>query len=206
MKTGYWCLSFRWCCCCIWCFAREALPDRFHQGEFPGAVGCSGTGQGILVALGECCSVGVNKVNGPFSHKMRLFHKARGQTHLLAAWYSPYHEFHETYHSITFYFMKKRLQTMLWHHYARVNSHQRWKQTRFRVCFHLWCELTSTMKVTEWQVSWNSWRMREQGTDGCGLINHVTTPWDAEIASINCPIDAASAADKEDSEGQCALD
>ena len=46
---------------------------------------------------------------------------------------------------------------MLWHHYARVNSHQRWKQTRFRVCFHLWCELTSTMSVTEWQVSWNSY-------------------------------------------------
>ena len=38
--------------------------------------------------------------------------------------------------------MTKRLQTMLWHHNARVNSHQRWKQTRFRVCFHLWCELT----------------------------------------------------------------
>ena len=35
---------------------------------------------------------------------------------------------------------------MLWHHKARVNSHQRWKQTRFRVCFHLWCELTSTMR------------------------------------------------------------
>ena len=34
---------------------------------------------------------------------------------------------------------------------ARVNSHQRWKQTRNRVCFHLWCELTSTMNV-----SWNS--------------------------------------------------
>ena len=51
----------------------------------------------------------------------------------------------------------KRLQTMLWHHNAGVNSHRRWKQTRFRVCFHLWCELTSTMKVTEWQVSWNSW-------------------------------------------------
>ena len=50
----------------------------------------------------------------------------------------------------------KRLQTMLWHHNARVNSHQRWKQTRFRVCFHLWCELTSTMNVTKWQVSWNS--------------------------------------------------
>ena len=45
---------------------------------------------------------------------------------------------------------------MLWHHNARVNSHQRWKQTQFRVCFHLWCELTSSMKVTEWQVPWNS--------------------------------------------------
>ena len=54
-------------------------------------------------------------------------------------------------------FHEKRLQTMLWHHNARVNSHQRGKQTRFRVCFHLWCELTSTMNVTEWQVSWNSW-------------------------------------------------
>ena len=45
---------------------------------------------------------------------------------------------------------------MLWHHNARVNSHQRWKQMRFRVCFHLWYELTSTMNVMEWQVSWNS--------------------------------------------------
>ena len=53
-------------------------------------------------------------------------------------------------------FHEKRLQTMLWHHNARVNSHQRWKQTRFLVCLHLWCELTSTMNVTEWQVSWNS--------------------------------------------------
>ena len=34
-------------------------------------------------------------------------------------------------------FHEKRLQTMLWHCNARVNSHQRWKQTRFRVCFHL---------------------------------------------------------------------
>ena len=46
---------------------------------------------------------------------------------------------------------------MLWHLNARVNSHQRWKQTRFRVCFHLWCELTNTMNVTEWRMSWNSW-------------------------------------------------
>ena len=53
-------------------------------------------------------------------------------------------------------FHEKRLQMMLWHHNTRVNSHQRWRQTRFRVCFHLWCELTDTMNVTEWQVSWNS--------------------------------------------------
>ena len=45
---------------------------------------------------------------------------------------------------------------MLWQHNAIVNSHQRWKQMRFRVWPHLWCELTSTMNVTEWQVSWNS--------------------------------------------------
>ena len=38
------------------------------------------------------------------------------------------HEFHETCHSVTFIVL--------------VNSHQRWKQTRNRVCFHLWCELT----------------------------------------------------------------
>ena len=56
-----------------------------------------------------------------------------------------------------FLFHEKRLQTMLWHHNARVNSHQRWKQMRFRVCFHLWCELTTSMNVTESQVSWNSW-------------------------------------------------
>ena len=56
--------------------------------------------------------------------------------HLLFPWYLSFHYI---------LFNKKRLQTMLWHHYARVNSHQRWKQTRFRICFHLWCELTSTM-------------------------------------------------------------
>ena len=50
------------------------------------------------------------------------------------------HEFHETRHSVTLYFLKKRLQTMLWHHKARVNSHQRWKQMGLHVCFHLWCE------------------------------------------------------------------
>ena len=64
------------------------------------------------------------------------------------------HEFHETCHSITFIVL--------------VNSHQTCKQTRDRVCLHLWCELNLAgslgvffffMKenVTEWQVSWNSW-------------------------------------------------
>ena len=67
------------------------------------------------------------------------------------------HEFHEGCHSVTCYFMIPRVQTMLWHYNARVNSHQRWKQTRFRICIHLWCELTRTRNVTEWQVSWNSW-------------------------------------------------
>ena len=60
-----------------------------------------------------------------------------------------------SFHYILYH--ETRLQTMLRHHNARVNSHQRWKQTRFRVCIHLWCELNSTMNVTEWQVSWNSW-------------------------------------------------
>ena len=53
-------------------------------------------------------------------------------------------------------FHEKILQTMQWHHNARVNSHQRWKHTRLNVCFHFCCELTSIMNVTEWQVSWNS--------------------------------------------------
>ena len=65
------------------------------------------------------------------------------------------HEFHETCDSVTLYF-KKRLQTMLWHLNARVNSHRRWKQMRFRVCFYLWCELTSAMNIMKWQVSSNS--------------------------------------------------
>ena len=67
-------------------------------------------------------------------------------------------------------FHEKRLQTMLWHHNAWVNSHQRWKQTRFRVCFHLWCELTNTMNVTEWQVSWNSCWASMAPRPLCGFI------------------------------------
>ena len=52
-------------------------------------------------------------------------------------------------------FHDKILQTMLWHHNARVNSHQRWKQKRFRVCFHLWCELTSTNCECNGMTSFN---------------------------------------------------
>ena len=66
------------------------------------------------------------------------------------------HEFHETCLSFTFIVL--------------VNSHQRRKQTRNCVCFHLWCELTLALwchiiiwslffmklNVAEWQVSWNS--------------------------------------------------
>ena len=52
---------------------------------------------------------------------------------LLLMWFSVQkslllHECHETCHAITFIVL--------------VNSHQRWKQTRNRVCFNLWCELT----------------------------------------------------------------
>ena len=49
-------------------------------------------------------------------------------------------------------FLKNTLQTILWRHNAKVNSHQRWKQTRIRVCFHLWCELTRTMNMMELQL------------------------------------------------------
>ena len=38
---------------------------------------------------------------------------------------------------------------------------------RFSVCFHLWCELTTTISVTEWQVSWNS----------CLNVNNNITRW-----------------------------
>ena len=79
-------------------------------------------------------------------------------------------EFHETCHFSCILFHEKRLQTMLWHHNAGVNGHQRWKQTRLRICFHLWCELTSTMNVTEWQVSWNPYRWLNDA-EICGKIN-----------------------------------
>ena len=48
-----------------------------------------------------------------------------------------YHGFHETCHYVTFIVL--------------VNSHQRWKQTRNRVCFHLWCELTLA-ELPDWII------------------------------------------------------
>ena len=54
------------------------------------------------------------------------------------------HESHETCHSAIFIVL--------------VNSHQRWKQTRNRVCFHLWCELTMALWCHSivWSLfSWN---------------------------------------------------
>ena len=48
---------------------------------------------------------------------------------------SSVHDFHETCYSVTFIVL--------------VKSHQRGKQTRNHVCFHLWCELTLLL----WWVS-----------------------------------------------------
>ena len=64
------------------------------------------------------------------------------------------HEFHETCHSVTFIVL--------------VNSHQRWKQTRNRVCFHLWCELTVALWCHSivWSLfSWNKmlWNIKFLG-------------------------------------------
>ena len=71
---------------------------------------------------------------------------------------------------------EKRFQTMLWCLNARVNLHQRWKQTRFRICFHLWCELTNTMNVTEWQVSWTSWCVKPDWHSFC-LTAELFSVW-----------------------------
>ena len=59
-------------------------------------------------------------------------------------WVITHHDFHETCHSVTFIVL--------------VNSHQRWKQTRNRVCFHLWCKLTLALRCHS--IVWNlySWR------------------------------------------------
>ena len=53
---------------------------------------------------------------------------------------SPIYGFHETCHSVTFIVL--------------VNSHQRGKQTRNHVCFHLWCELTMALRcrIIAWSL------------------------------------------------------
>ena len=46
--------------------------------------------------------------------------------------------FSESCHAVFMNSMKRHSVTFI----VLVNPHQRWKQTRNRVCFHLWCELT----------------------------------------------------------------
>ena len=77
------------------------------------------------------------------SHTMKLMNNVSWSHHLFLV-SALIHEFHETCHSVTFIVL--------------VNSHQRWKQTRNRVCFHLWCELTLALwchSVVWSQFSWN---------------------------------------------------
>ena len=61
------------------------------------------------------------------------------------------HECYETCHSITFI--------------VPVNSHQRWKQTLNRVCFHLQCELTLALWCHSivWSLfSWNKMKWNDK--------------------------------------------
>ena len=61
-------------------------------------------------------------------HRSRSTWQMSGSILIFSSLAQAYHEFHESCHSFTFIVL--------------VNSHQRWKQTRNRVCFHHWCELT----------------------------------------------------------------
>ena len=84
---------------------------------------------------------------------------------------------------------------MLWHHNTRVNSHQRWKQTRFRICFHLWCKLTNTTNVTEWQVSWNSYKVfaLKNGTEHCSKNSQYACIFGTvQICELQCTHTASS--------------
>ena len=72
----------------------------------------------------------------------------------MEVWSQSQHEFHETCHSLTFYFMKKDSKrccdtTMPESIHTKDES-----KLQFSACFRLWCELTTTINVTEWQVSW----------------------------------------------------
>ena len=66
---------------------------------------------------------------GSFTQTSQCVQNNRGQNDGWRPW--ALREFHETCHSVTFIVV--------------VNSHQRWKQTRNRICFHLWRELTLAM-------------------------------------------------------------
>ena len=98
------------------------------------------------------------------------------------------HEFHETCHSFTSYFLKKDSQHC-WHNNARVNSHHRWKQTWFRVCFHLWRELTSRMNVKEWQWAHCvlvSCELTVSAHRDLIVISLFTSLWDIEVELSVC--------------------
>ena len=67
------------------------------------------------------------------------------------------HELHENCHSVTFYFMKKKDSRRCCDITMPESIHTKDEsKLRFSASFHLWCELTTTINVTEWQVSWNS--------------------------------------------------
>ena len=83
-------------------------------------------GWGLRVWMSQTCQILIrNSLNHQFYWGSMLESLATRQK---LGPFMPYHEFHETCRSVTFIVV--------------VNSHQRWKQTRNRVCFHLWCELT----------------------------------------------------------------
>ena len=74
------------------------------------------------------------------------------------------HEFHKTCHSVTFIVL--------------VNSHQRWKQTRNRVYFHLWCELTPALWCHSTVREFCSWNKMQRNDKFHGI--HVQ--WKEKLA------------------------
>ena len=80
--------------------------------------------------------------------KLSIYEEAKNSLSVLKKeWYFiswAVHDFQETCHSVTFIVL--------------VNSHQRWKQTQKRICFHLWSELTLALWCYSivWSLfSWN---------------------------------------------------
>ena len=95
--------------------------------------------------------------NARNSSHVILFPNALGACHvwLTGNYIIAEHEFHETCHSVTFIVV--------------VNSHQRWKQTRNRVCFHLWCELTLALWCHSIVWSLLSWKKMQRNDKFHGI-------------------------------------